>query len=181
MPDFSSWFFDGWPGLLRVLLVGLCAYVGLVVMLRLSGKRTLSKMNAFDLVVTVALGSTLAATLLNDSVALAEGMTAFALLIVVQYAVAWTCARHRWADNFVKAKPTIVLWRGEILRDVMVRERVSEEEVLSAVRGGGHASYADVGAVILEPTGDFTVLGDVAPDAQGKSALEHVTDRPGDR
>jgi uncharacterized membrane protein YcaP (DUF421 family) len=53
-------FFSGWDSLLRTLVVGLLAYVVLVVFLRLSGKRTLSKLNAVDLVVTVALGSTLA-------------------------------------------------------------------------------------------------------------------------
>ncbi len=176
----SSWFFDGWTQLLRVPLIAMCAYIGLVALLRISGKRTLSKLNAFDLVVTVALGSTLAATLLNDSVALAEGLVAFATLIGIQFVVAWTCARYDLADQIVKARPTIVLWRGEILRDVMVRERVSEEEVLSAVRAGGHASYEDVGAVILETTGDFTVMDAVAVEVESKSALEHVTDRPGD-
>ena len=53
-------FFDSWTALGRVLLVGTLAYVALVAILRISGKRTLTKLNAFDLVVTVALGSTLA-------------------------------------------------------------------------------------------------------------------------
>jgi uncharacterized membrane protein YcaP (DUF421 family) len=52
--------FHSWFGLLRVLVVGTLAYAGLVVFVRISGKRTLSKMNAFDFVVTVAMGSTLA-------------------------------------------------------------------------------------------------------------------------
>ena len=51
----SAALFDGWEGVARVLVVGTIAYVALVVLLRVTGKRTLSKMNAFDLVVTVAL------------------------------------------------------------------------------------------------------------------------------
>ncbi len=66
-------FFDSWETLLRTLTVGVLSYVVMVVFLRMSGKRTLSKMNAFDFVVTVALGSTLATMLLNRNVALAEG------------------------------------------------------------------------------------------------------------
>jgi uncharacterized membrane protein YcaP (DUF421 family) len=62
-------FFDSWDGLLRVVVVGILAYTGLVLLLRISGKRTLSKMNAFDFVVTVALGSTLATILLSSDVA----------------------------------------------------------------------------------------------------------------
>ena len=81
--------FDGWVGLFRVVVVGTVAYLTLVLLLRISGKRTLSKMNAFDLVVTVALGSTLATVLLSSSVALVEGLLAFALLIFLQFAVTW--------------------------------------------------------------------------------------------
>ena len=66
-------FFSGWESLLRTLVVGALTYVVLVAFLRVSGKRTLAKMNAFDLVVTVALGSTLATVLLSKDVALADG------------------------------------------------------------------------------------------------------------
>ena len=58
--------FDSWAGLGRVVLIGTLAYGALVLLLRISGKRTLSKLNAFDLVVTVALGSTLATVLLSN-------------------------------------------------------------------------------------------------------------------
>ena len=80
-------FFDSWLGLLRVGVVGSLAYLALVLLLRVSGKRTLSKMNAFDFVVTVALGSTLATVLLSKDVALAEGVVAFTLLIGAQYLI----------------------------------------------------------------------------------------------
>lgn len=68
----SQIFFDNWETLFRTLIIGVLAYVSLIMLLRISGRRTLSKMNAFDMVVTVALGSTLATILLNRDVALAE-------------------------------------------------------------------------------------------------------------
>ena len=83
----SQIFFDNWETLFRTLIIGVLAYASLVMLLRISGRRTLSKMNAFDMVVTVALGSTLATILLNRDVALAEGVLAFALLIGMQYLV----------------------------------------------------------------------------------------------
>ena len=61
----------------------------LYLILRISGKRTLAKMNAFDFVVTVALGSTLATVFLSKDIALAEGLFAFALLAGLQRIVAW--------------------------------------------------------------------------------------------
>src|SRR5919106_4441321 len=85
--------FDSWAGLGRVLLVGTLAYAALVLLLRISGKRTLTKLNAFDLAVTVALGSTLATVLLSSSVALAEGVLALGLLISLQYLITWLSVR----------------------------------------------------------------------------------------
>ena len=76
-------FFQDWQGLARTAVVGALAYVTLVLFLRISGKRTLAKLNAFDLVVTVALGSTLSAILLQESIALTEGALALGLLIAM--------------------------------------------------------------------------------------------------
>ena len=65
-------FFDTWYEILRIGVVGTLAYAGLVLFLRTTGKRTLSKMNAFDLVVTVAFGSTFASAILSSDVSLVE-------------------------------------------------------------------------------------------------------------
>ena len=88
-------FFDDWSDLVRVVVVGVAAYVALIAMLRMSGSRALAKLNAFDLVVTIALGSTLATVLLSADVALAEGLTAMALLLTMQYVVAAAVGRQR--------------------------------------------------------------------------------------
>ena len=77
--------FNGWFPLLRTTVVGVPAYAALVVFLRFSGKRTLAKMNAFDLIVTVSLGSTLATIALSEDVAVIQGLLALALLIALQF------------------------------------------------------------------------------------------------
>ena len=84
----------------------------LLLLLRVSGKRTLTKMNAFDLVVTVALGSTLATVLLTKSVALAEGLTAFVLLIFLQFVLTWLFVRSQAASRLVKSEPTLLVYQG---------------------------------------------------------------------
>ncbi|WP_111559159.1 DUF421 domain-containing protein [Paracoccus sediminilitoris] len=151
-------FFDNWSGLWRVLIVGIFAYVGLVVMLRVSGKRTLSKMNAFDLVVTVALGSTLATVLLSDSVALAEGMVALALLICMQYLITVVSVRSQRFRDLIKSEPSLLVHRGQYLEATMRRQRISPEEVRSALRQAGHDDEAWVQAVVLETDGSLSVV-----------------------
>ena len=160
-------FFDGSTDLIRVLIVGSLAYIGLVAFLRVSGKRTLAKMNAFDLVVTVALGSILATVLLNSDVSLSEGLLAFVLLCSLQYAVAWLSVRSRGFREFIKSEPALLLRNGEYLRGAMRRERVTEDEIRAAVRSAGHSDPSQVAAVVLETDGSFSVVAEApaSPDA----------------
>lgn len=150
--------------LLRIVVVGGLAYGGLVVFLRLTGKRTLTKLNAFDLVVTVALGSTLATVLLNRDVSLLEGLVAFALLIVLQYLVTWASVRSSRFQHLVKAQPALLVYRGRVLEPALRRERVSREEILAAARSSGATDLSEIGAVVLETDGSLSILSR-APDA----------------
>jgi uncharacterized membrane protein YcaP (DUF421 family) len=151
-------FFDNWADLGRTLLVGTLAYVALVLILRISGKRTLSKMNAFDLVVTVALGSTLATVLLSKDVALAEGVLAFALLISLQYLITWFSVRSDRVAQVVKSEPALLYYQGEFLPKAMRAERVLEGEVLAAMREQGIYDAKSVTAVVLETDGSFSIV-----------------------
>lgn len=170
-------FFDGWEGLLRVLVVGVAAYVALILLLRVSGKRTLAKLNAFDFVVTVALGSTLATVLLSSDVALVEGVVALGLLIGLQYAVAWGSVRLPALRRLVRSEPTLV-YRDGFLHGAMRSERVTAQELAQAARSQGRADLREVAAIVLESDGSFSVLGRV-PES-GPAAPEE-DDGPGPR
>ena len=151
-------FFDSYHDLVRVAVVGASAYLALVVLLRATGKRTLSKMNAFDLVVTVALGSILAATILDDSVSLSEGLLAFAVLCLLQFAVTYVSVRWKAFATLVKSEPTLLFFDDRWLAVAMKRERVTEEEALAAVRAQGLSDLSEVRAIVLESDGSINVV-----------------------
>ncbi len=151
-------FFDSWTGLARVLIVGVLAYAAFVALLRFSGKRTLSKMSAFDLVVTIALGSILATVLLSKDVALAEGVLAFSLLIALQFLITWLSVRSDAVHSLVKSEPTLLFFRGRFLPDALRRERVSRAEAEAAVRQHGLGTIDEVVAIVLETDGSMSVI-----------------------
>jgi uncharacterized membrane protein YcaP (DUF421 family) len=157
-------------------VVGALAYLVLVSLLRLSGKRTLAKMNAFDFVVTVALGSTLATILLSKSVTLAQGSLALALLIGLQFLVTWSSVRIGWIRALVTGEPTLMFYRGEFLAKEMKRARVTECEIRTAVRDAGIGGMDVVEAVVLETDGTFSV---VARGSDDGSNLKEMTRRRG--
>lgn len=168
--------FEDWAGIGRTVLVGTLAYVALVVLIRVSGKRTLAKMNAFDLVVTVALGSTLATILLSKDVALAEGVAAYATLIALQFAIAWLSSRSDFFESLVKSEPSMLLYNGRFLDREIRAERVTREEVIAALRSQSVSRIEDAAAVVLETDGSFTVLTRGAGDPD---TLVRVRNRPG--
>ncbi|WP_373486868.1 DUF421 domain-containing protein [Blastomonas sp.] len=151
-------FFSSWDEVIRVLILGALAYIAIIIILRVGGKRTLAKMSAFDLVVTVALGSILATILLSKDVTLAKGMTAFLVLVVLQYAIAALSVRFNAVEDLAKSDARCLLIDGTIDREALRKERVTREEVLCAVRGAGLGDLDDVAAVVLETDGTFSVI-----------------------
>jgi uncharacterized membrane protein YcaP (DUF421 family) len=175
----SNIFFDGWPKLGRSLVLAVLAYGALVFLLRVSGKRTLSKMNVFDFVFVVALGSTLAATILSPGVTLADGVLALSALIGLQILLSWLCTRSHLLDRLINGEPALLLHRGRFLREAMGRERVTEEEMRAAVRNRGLASFDDVESIVLETDGTFSVVWQKT-DGES-SSLSDVPGHPAER
>ena len=151
-------FFQEWENLFRTIVVGLLAYVSVILFIRISGKRTLAKLNAFDLVVTVALGSTLSSLLLQKSISLAQGVTALGLLIALQYLVTFLSVRSTRFAKLVRSQPSLLARHGTFYGDAMVRQRLTEDEVLSAVRAQGLQGLEHVEAVILESDGSLSII-----------------------
>lgn len=150
-------FFSNWESIWRTFLIGLLAYFSLIVMLRISGKRTLSQMKEFDFIVTVALGSTLASVLLSKDVALADGVLALGVLISLQYILAYASVRSKRFSMLISSEPTLLFYKGEFLWKALKKERVTEAEVRSILRSNGVVSIEKVEAVVMESNGQFTV------------------------
>lgn len=150
--------YDDWSGIARILMIAPAAYLALVVILRVSGKRTLSKLNAFDFIVTIAIGSTLASIITTRSLALAEGLTALLVLVGLQYLVTATSVRWPWVNAVVKAEPSLLLRNGEPLQQAMRHQRVTLDELTAAVRQAGGDSLDKAQAVFLETDGSLTAI-----------------------
>lgn len=155
---------NSWGDVLKIVVVCIASYVGLLLFQRASGKRTLSKLNAFDLVVTVAMGSMLATTILSPDVSLVGGLAGIGLLMLLQLLVTFLSVRMPGFKRMVKASPTLLVDDGQLLEDAMMRERVTQDEILQAVRSNGRGSLDGV-SVVLETNGTMSVVA----DSEGKT------------
>lgn len=141
--------------------MAIAGYLSLIIMLRISGKRTLSKMNAFDSIITIALGSAFATVILNKDVVLAEGLLVFALLILLQFVATFASTRFSPVNRLVKSAPTLIAYRGKCIRKIMLKERITEDEVYAKIWESGLSSLEETEAVILETDGNLTVIKNV--------------------
>jgi uncharacterized membrane protein YcaP (DUF421 family) len=162
--------FNQWSSLAHTLIAGSLGYALIIFLLRVSGKRTLSKWNSFDFVVTIAFGSILAAMMLSKSTSLAQAGLGFGLLVLYQFGITWLATRSEIVQKLIKARPTLLFLKGQFVQDLLQRERVAKGEVLAAIRNQGIGDLSQVDAVILETDGSFSVIQDL----QGSSALEDV-------
>lgn len=167
-----SMFFDTAYALMRILVIAPLAYVALVVMLRVSGKRTLSKMNMFDWVVTVALGSMLASIIMTKDNTLLEGILGMGSLIFLQFVITWFSVRSESVSEIVKGEPTLLYHEGQYLETQLKRARVTKSEVKAAVREKGMGSLNDVVSVVLETDGTFSVVTSLPEDRQVPVGME---------
>ncbi|MBA3576785.1 MAG: DUF421 domain-containing protein [Sphingomonas sp.] len=147
-----------WLDYLAVAGTAVGAYVWLIFVLRLTGKRTLSKLNAFDFAITVAFGSALATIIISRDVGIFRGGLALAMLALLQYAVAKLSTWSGFVRRIVRSRPTLLVRDGQVYAEALKQERVTTNELSEAIRKSGEARLDGVGAVILETDGSFSVI-----------------------
>jgi uncharacterized membrane protein YcaP (DUF421 family) len=151
-------FFHGWMPMLRAALSAAVVYAGVVVALRLAGERALAQMSGYDLIVTVAIGSLAATIPVTTDVSVSEGGAAIVTLLVLQEVTRRLQARSDLVHHFVRERPHLVLWDGEMLEDRLFAISVTADEVRAAVRGAGHHDLREVLCVVLENDGSWSVI-----------------------
>ena len=171
-------FFDNWEGIVRAFIITILGYSALIIAIRISGKRTLAKMNAFDFIVTIALGSCLAAISLNKNIALAEGVVVLSTLIGLQFLITFASVRFKQVKLFVSGQPVMLVYKGNMLSEIMKKERITIDEIFVAARSKGIVNLDQIEVVILETTGDLNVI--LTSEAVGKfpETFKDVLQRP---
>ncbi|GAB3540626.1 DUF421 domain-containing protein [Pontibacter brevis] len=168
--DKVVFFWNGYEPLLRVVVVGTLTYIGIVLLLRVSGKRTLMSMNAFDFIITIAMGSAFGRLLTAKQVSLAEGLVTFALLVILQFIMTWLETRSEKFASFVTGTPTLLYYQGRFLEREMKKQRVRKAEMLSAARAQKLENLGQVEAIILETSGSLSVIK--RSDKKGESTWQ---------
>lgn len=145
--------------LLRGLILTVLAMFWVVVLVRVNGLRSFSKMTNFDFVMTVAVGSLLAGASQSTSwSAFAQSLAAMAALFVVQYVTARLRKGSDRLEALMQNNPVVLMRDGKILDEALNETRVGRSDLIAKLREANVLDFSEVRAVILETTGDISVL-----------------------
>jgi uncharacterized membrane protein YcaP (DUF421 family) len=150
--------FNGWAPVARAVLFSLAAYLAVVTLIRLAGKRTIAKLNPGDFAIVVAIGSVTASLILSADVSLVEGLAAIGALIGLQFGTERLTSRSEKLRRLADGEAVLLVHRGVVFHDVLQRENVDEDDILAAARERGIGRVADLHAVVLEVDGSFSVI-----------------------
>jgi len=163
----------------RVAVSAAGGYLAILVFVRIAGLRSFAKISAFDFAMTVAIGSILASVAVTSSASLADGVIAMGTLFSLQAAIA-VGRRRLGLQTAVDNRPRLLVAQGRILDEQLAAARLTRADLIAKLRGAGVHRLADVDAVVLETTGDVSVLSggdpiarEMVDDVIGSGALAH--------
>lgn len=145
--------------ILRGAVLSALALLFIILLVRLNGLRSFSKMTNFDFVATVATGSLLAgASQSSDWLGFVRSCSAIGGIFLAQFLLAWTRRQSDGFENAIQNQPVLLMREGEILPDALRQTRVARDDLMAKLREANVLDMSKVRAAVLETTGDVSVL-----------------------
>lgn len=153
----SSWLVTSGSAILMVVISSIGIYISLILFTRMYGVRSFSKMSSFDFAITVAIGTVIASTTLTENPPLLQSVAALGCLFVIQMTVA-KFRNYSFIQKIVDNRPILLMKGAEILQENMMAARVTREDLLAKLREANVTQFNQIKAVVMETTGDISVL-----------------------
>jgi len=150
-------FRTSWETAMLISASALGTYIAVILLTRISGKRSFSKMSSFDFAMTVAVGSIIATTILSSSVKMIEGIIGLASVYVLQIGIA-IARRNKTFQSMVDNSPLLLMDGSKIISSNLLKARVTESDLRSKLREANVTEISQIKAVIFETTGDISIL-----------------------
>lgn len=136
---------------------GVLVYLGVLLMLRLSGKREVGQFTPFDLALLLIISEAVSPALSAQEESWTGGMLIVATMLGLNWLISLLSLRFRRFDRLLEGEPEFIIRDGRVDYRALRRLRMSKKELLSALRKQGVAQPSEVRFAVLEPSGEVTV------------------------
>ncbi|WP_116108767.1 DUF421 domain-containing protein [Lewinella sp. IMCC34191] len=163
----ENWLTAPWDVLLKTAATAIAVFIIIVVYARITGLRTFAKMSSFDFAATIAIGSILASVIMGTDTSIMKAAVALATILVFKQVYTSIKLKSDAFENLAENSPILLMDGSTILYDNLKQTNVSESDLIAKLREANVIRMSQVMAVVLETTGDISVLhqeGDEAID-----------------
>lgn len=143
---------------MEIVIRAAVMYVVLLCLLRGMGRRELSQLTTFDLLVTVVIGDLIQQGVTQEDMSFTGALLAVGTICLLAVASSYVGTKSRRAERLLDGVPVVVARNGVLLRDVLRRERITEAELMEAARGEQVSDLAKIDLVVMEADGRFSFL-----------------------
>jgi uncharacterized membrane protein YcaP (DUF421 family) len=144
--------------IVELILRSVAVYVFLMAALRVAGRREMGQLTNFDLVLLLILSNAVQNSINAGDNSLVGGLISALTLLTLNYGVGWAAYRWPWFERLVQGQPIRIVTDGRVHRKVLERERITPEQLRSALRKQGIERIGDCERVVLEPSGTLTAV-----------------------
>jgi uncharacterized membrane protein YcaP (DUF421 family) len=152
------------PDLIEPFFRAAIVVMAVIVLCRINGLRSFLKMSSFDFALTVATGSLLAGTIQNIDSSIGIGLVGLAAIFAIQFAIARLRQSFGWVQRLTDNEPLLLVEDGQIIHHHLKEARVTEDDLYAKLREANAFSLSEVRAVVLETTGDISVIHAASAD-----------------
>jgi uncharacterized membrane protein YcaP (DUF421 family) len=142
-----------WELIVRAAIV----YLFLMVILRVTGKRQIGQLAPFDLVLLLVLSNAVQNSMNGGDNSVLGGLISAVALVTLNWLLGYLTYRYKRLGRIVEGRPQVLIHNGHVYRDVMLQERLTQDELDAALRQAGCACVEDVHFAILENNGQISV------------------------
>ena len=150
--------FNDWQTIFRIILSGILIYISLILIFNLFGKRSIANLSMHDYVVTIAMGSIVGSSILSKSATLLDGLVSILILMALQFIVTYLSKLDDRFFHYLNSKPRILFIEGKFIDENMKDNRITRDEVYSAIREQGQTTSDQIFAVLIESNGNLSVI-----------------------
>lgn len=153
----THWIFTSEDPYLQTLIGAILIFVAVVVFTRVVGLRSFAKFTAYDFVSTVAIGSIISSALTSNTT-IAHGAAAIGSLLLLTFILSYLQKKTPIINKFIENSPLLLMDGDTILEENLQHARIEKSQLIAKLREANVLNFDQVQAVVLEATGDISVL-----------------------
>lgn len=153
----GNWFDASPASLMGVIFTTIGIYFTTIILTKIAGKRSFSKMSGFDFAMTLSIGAIIATTLLSPSVSFLQGIVGLATIYILQ-AITAILRHFSIFENLVDNSPLLLMDGQKIIQENLRKARITEDDLRSKLREANVLDLSQIKAVVFETTGNISVL-----------------------